>query len=135
MLTKSIVIAAVLLAPTWARADCLTQSQAKAKWPDEHLVWRSENKCWMPKRLAKDPRWHTPADRPLLPVGQIEAKAPTTGDEMEIYFPTLQAGNILDGYPLIYPQPWLAPDSMRNWPLLLDVDRIPFAAWDRRIGQ
>jgi hypothetical protein len=24
---------------------------------------------------------------------------------------------------------------MHDWPLILDIDRVPFGAWDRRIGQ
>jgi hypothetical protein len=31
------------------------------------------------------------------------------------------------------PVPWLQPEPMLKWPLLLDIDRTPFKAWDARI--
>ena len=46
------------------------------------------------------------------------------------------ADNMLETYPVvIWPQPWLTPDSIMNWPRLIDPDRVPFTAWNKRIGQ
>jgi hypothetical protein len=45
-------------------------------------------------------------------------------------------GNGLDAYPLlIWQQPWLVPTSITAWPLLLDIDRVPFTAWTKRVGE
>jgi len=56
--------------------------------------------------------------------------------DAEIYYPGLKPANRLNDYPvLIWPQPWLSPDSMLHWPQLVDIDRTPFVAWDKRIGQ
>jgi hypothetical protein len=54
----------------------------------------------------------------------------------EIYYPQMINGHWLDDYHiLVWPQPWLSPNSMLHWPVLLDIDRTPFVAWDRRVGQ
>jgi hypothetical protein len=42
--------------------------------------------------------------------------------------------NILEMTPLTMHQPWLTPQSILSWPLLLDVDRPSFREWDKRIG-
>jgi hypothetical protein len=56
--------------------------------------------------------------------------------DAEILFPELKRG--LFGFE---PEPvlswsvnWFAKASMLEWPLLIDIDRPPFVAWDRRIG-
>jgi hypothetical protein len=36
--------------------------------------------------------------------------------------------------PLTMKQPWLSPQSISGWPLLLDVDRRSFREWEKRIG-
>ena len=132
----AIMVAAVVFAPAWAHADCLTQSQARAKWPDEHLVWRTDNRCWMPKRLSADPRWREPSIK-VIPAGQIETEAtPEERQEPTILYPLVvyNQANILEELPLVMRQPWLSPEFMHEWPILIDIDR-PFRTWDKRIGQ
>jgi hypothetical protein len=43
--------------------------------------------------------------------------------------------NILEMIPLTMHQPWLSPQSILGWPLLLDVDRPSFREWDKRMGR
>jgi hypothetical protein len=133
-------MAALILAPTWAHADCLTLKEARDHWPDERLVWRTENHCWMPKRLSGNPHWRTPKLEPgpkVIPAGQIETKAtPEERQEPTILYPLVvyNQANILEEQPLVMRQPWLSPEFMHEWPILIDIDR-PFRAWDKRIGQ
>ena len=122
-----------------ASADCLTLKEARDHWPDERLVWRTENHCWMPKRLSGNPRWRTPKLEPgpkVMPAGQIETKAtPEERQEPTILYPLVvyNQANILEEQPLVMRQPWLSPEFMHEWPILIDIDR-PFRAWDRRVG-
>jgi hypothetical protein len=76
-----------------------------------------------PDNIAKDPQsW----------LDKIASNAPAA----EVYYPALIKHDLLDGYPtLIWRQPWLSPDSIMHWPPLMDIDRTPFVAWDKRIGQ
>jgi hypothetical protein len=54
----------------------------------------------------------------------------------EIFYPTMlfNKANILEMMPLTMKQPWLSPQSISGWPLLLDVDRPSFREWEKRIG-
>lgn len=44
----AIIAAAIALAssPALASPSCMTQSEARAKFPKEHLWWRGPNRCW-----------------------------------------------------------------------------------------
>jgi len=54
----------------------------------------------------------------------------------EFFYPSLIKGEMLATYPvLVWPQPWFDPDGMHNWPKLIDIDRTPFTAWSKRVGQ
>jgi hypothetical protein len=56
--------------------------------------------------------------------------------EPETVYPTMvfNKANILEMMPLTMKQPWLSPQSISGWPLLLDIDRPSFKEWDKRIG-
>src|SRR5262245_45821102 len=36
----------LLFLSTQANAQCLTKSEARAKWPKRHLYWHTEHHCW-----------------------------------------------------------------------------------------
>jgi hypothetical protein len=77
-----------------------------------------------------------PADVAVAPPPSELEKAAASAPVAEFYYPTLLHHNMLDDYHvLIWPQPWFNPDTMVHWPVLLDVDRTPFIAWNKRIGQ
>ena len=66
------------------------------------------------------------------PLEKAALRAPVA----EIYYPALVKADTMDSYPkLVWRQPWFNPDGMHNWPVLLDVDRVPFKTWDKRVGQ
>ena len=138
------ILLVVLLVSTCAHAKpCLTHAEARAKWPDQWLYWHTERKCWDRIRGShRDDFDEAPkpkseklaaeiAPKPVLSKPIEPAKA-----EPVIVFPLVEynKANILQQLPLMLPQPWLSPDYMHNWPLLLDIDRTPFKAWDKRIG-
>jgi len=122
---------------------CLTQEQAHKRWPDDHLVWRTPSRCWTnnrhqhefadpERRRPHPPPQPDPPDWKALPE-KVAADVGARGVRTEIYFPSLDHGNILASYPLMLPMPWLSPEPMIEWPLLLDIDRTPFKAWDARV--
>jgi hypothetical protein len=77
-------------------------------------------------------RHHVPTGHANNPsTEQAAAETP----KASIFFPTLAPGNILEGHRLIMRQPWLSQESIVHWPLLIDVDRVPFTAWNKRIGE
>jgi hypothetical protein len=67
---------------------------------------------------------------------QVTTTKERTLPEPEIFYPTMvfNKTNILEMMPLTVKQPWLSPQSILGWPLLLDVDRPSFREWDKRIG-
>ncbi len=70
------------------------------------------------------------------PPKQVTTTKEGTLRESEILYPTMvfNKANILEMPPLTMHRPWLSPQSMSNWPLLLDIDRPSFREWDKRIG-
>jgi hypothetical protein len=46
----------------------------------------------------------------------------------------LPASVVSEMMPLAMHQPWLSPQSILNWPLLLDVDQPSSREWEKRIG-
>jgi hypothetical protein len=127
-MTRLLLAALVLLSPTVdASAACLSHHDARRAFPHRHLYWHGANHCWdiSPSREpARDP----PRDPP--PKTMRDAAEPT------IIFPGVVFNriDILDQAPLLMPQPWLSPQNMSGWPLLWDIDRQPFTAWEKRVG-
>lgn len=70
---------------------------------------------------------------PVVPANMAGEGAPAA----EVYYPAMTVTDSgLNDYPvLVWRQPWLSPDSILYWPPLIDIDRTPFVAWDKRIGQ
>jgi hypothetical protein len=134
-------VAILLLLTMPSSAACLSHSDARAKWPDAHLFWHTDNRCWDKSRVssgdygapAKPVHQDTPPKKE--PPSWLERAGPQA-PEAAIYFPAMIKGNGLDAYPLlIWQQPWLVPISITAWPLLLDIDRMPFTAWTKRVGE
>ena len=141
---KRILAAAVVigLAPSaTVAAPCYTHSEARAKWPDQHIFWHTENRCWDTsprgaRHYDERPKMHLQ----IMPANVADASAlehaTPAAKSAEIFYPELIKGSGLDVYPiLVWPQNWLNPDGAHNWPKLIDIDRVPFLAWDKRIGQ
>lgn len=107
--------------------------------------WREVDgqRCWYEGRkvLPKgDLHWPFEAAPKLAPPAASPSWLERVSDQAppaEIYFlSTVNGRDALETYPaLTWQQPWLSPDTIMNWPLLLDIDRVPFATWDKRIGQ
>jgi hypothetical protein len=123
-------------------AACLSRADAQTKWPRSHLYWHTDNRCWDNSRAgtgdysapAKPVHQDDPPPK-KEPPSWLERAGPNA-PEAAIYFPAMVKGNGLDAYPLlIWQQPWLVPISITAWPLLLDIDRAPFTAWTKRIGE
>jgi hypothetical protein len=144
-----LIIAALLLAimstPSRA-ADAMIECRHQPG--DGSWGWRiiDGQKCWYQGRrvIAKEQlRWpHEAAPsakgqqaEPAAQPSWLERSA-ANAPPAQILFPVIHAGSILETYPLVvWPQPWFSSESVMRWPLLLDVDRVPFTAWSKRIGQ
>jgi hypothetical protein len=118
---------------------CLTKEEAKKLWPNE-LYWHTERHCWdHTKRTSGtyEERQPEPTQQAANIVPPLPKQVRTTKErEPEIVYPTMvfNKANILEVMPLTIHQPWLSPQSISSWPLLLDVDRPSFREWDKRIG-
>ena len=134
-----------LIAVTAATAKpCLTKEEAKKLWPNEWLYWHTERHCWdhikgtsgtydeRQPDSAQEAANIVPAPLPK----QVTTTKERTLPEPEIFYPMMvfNKTNILEMMPLTVKQPWLSPQSILGWPLLLDVDRPSFREWDKRIG-
>jgi len=131
------------LAPsTTVAAPCYTRMEARQQWPDAHLYWHTDARCWDrsprgAKHYDERPRLHLqimPANVAEAAPSALERAAPKAA-AAEILFPALQRTEMTTVYPLLFPVAWFDPRGMHDWPLLLDIDRVPFGAWDKRIGQ
>jgi hypothetical protein len=120
-------------------AACLSHADARANWPDAHLYWHTDNRCWDNSRRATSDYNAAPLHQDPPPKKEPPSwleRAGPQAPEAAIYFPAMIKGNGLDAYPLlIWQQPWLVPTSITAWPLLLDIDRVPFTAWTKRVGE
>jgi hypothetical protein len=134
-----ICLGGIVSNPAVASIECHHQPSDNGSWS-----WRviDGQKCWYQGRrvVPKDQlEWpSTKTSHPAQPPAQASwlERPAANAPPAQILFPSMIAGNMLDGYPsLTWHQPWLSPDTIMHWPLLLDVDRVPFTAWTRRIGQ
>jgi hypothetical protein len=130
-----------------ALAICLLSTPAMAiecrhQPGDGSWSWRiiDGDKCWYEGRrvIAKEQLHWAKQEQPKPPAEKsswLERASDKTAPA-EIYFPAMMRGNMLEAYqPLIWQQPWLTATSIMHWPLLLEVDRVPFTVWTKRIGQ
>jgi hypothetical protein len=124
---------------------CLTKEEAKKLWPNEWLYWRTERHCWDHIKGttsgAYDERQPEPSQQaanvvPAPLPKQVTTTKERTLREPEIVYPTMvfNKASVLEMMPLTMHQPWLSPQSISSWPLLLDLDRPSFRQWDKRIG-
>jgi hypothetical protein len=144
--TAAMVASFLLLAVTAATAKpCLTKDQARKLWPNEWLYWHTERHCWDHIKgtsgTYEEERQPEPTQQAANVVPAPLPKQVTTTKgrslpEPEIFYPTMvfNKANILEMMPLTMKQPWLSPQLISGWPLLLDVDRPSFREWEKRIG-
>jgi hypothetical protein len=137
-LTLFLVLAAPAIlsppAPAGA-APCLSHQAARDKYPDAHLYWHTDNRCWDDNRRgarhyddpdpvsqdAKPSKSHDAKSE--LPVDQATSRVHTT-----VYFPALE----VNAWPAAA-LPITAAD-MSRWPLLFDVDQpTKFERWRDRV--
>jgi hypothetical protein len=119
-----VVIAVWFLLTTQSHAaECLNKSEAHAKYHNSHIWWHGEERCW--------------DDNPRRKVEVSVEKASTETKEATVYFPEFRPG--LFGFavvmPLSWSHPWYSPRSIATWPPMIDVDRVPFTAWTKRVGE
>jgi hypothetical protein len=137
-----VAILLLLMAATAATSKpCLRKEEAKKLWPNEWLYWHTERHCWDHIKGTSgtyEERQPEPTQQAANIVPAPLPKQVTTTKEHgpEIVYPTMvfNKANILEVMPLTMHQPWLSPQSISSWPLLFDVDRPSFRAWDKRIG-
>lgn len=79
-IASSTVAIALLLAslPAFASPACMTQSEARAKFPTSHLWWHGPNRCWdaTPGRVQLSNRARARESKPAEPEPQAERNAP-----------------------------------------------------------
>ena len=94
---------------------CLTKEQARARWPKNHLWWRTTNRCWTNEKSRND--------NGLVQRSTVRHRNPPTPPvpvpRQSVLWPTLAStvATALDAA-------LLTPESSIAWPLLLDVDEI-----------
>lgn len=118
-----------------ADIDCLTQSQARAKYPGKWLYWHGPNRCWDDRNLRMAPNKYSVNRNPLqLGKPPVDASGNTVHHSGA---PIIPSKNIF--YPELMPGPgtedsMLQPDTMQTWPLVADFDSEPpqFLPWQQR---
>jgi hypothetical protein len=131
----------ILFGITPALSDtCLTRLEARHKWPNTHLFWHTDARCWdnRPKGADKyDERPQLKLVPPPVPnnvAGSPLEHASPTAPAATILYPEMVRGGDIAAYPfLVWRQPWLSPASIMEWPLLIDIDQKPFIAWNKRV--
>ena len=120
---------------------CLTKEEDSKLWPNEWLYWHTDRHCWdQIKGTNGTYEPETTEQATNIVAAPLPKRVTTTKErtlrEPEIFYPTMvfNKANILEMMPLTMHQPWLSPQSISSWPLLLDVDRPSFTEWDKRIG-
>lgn len=139
-----LIIIAISLSTTGLANPCLTHSEARQRWPDAHLYWHTDARCW--DNHARGANHYEPRPEviktapPKVPDNWASAPQPgkviAPDKKAEIFYPdVVKTEPELAWQPkLNWGQPWLTPASMVYWPQLIDIDRVPFIAWDKRIG-
>ena len=120
----------------------MSKQEAKHRWPKHHLYWHRADHCWDNRPYGTG----VEKDEKVVKVEKVGAAAtlpPITflnkkPENPEVYYPGLKSHSAF-GFgpvtPLTWRHPWFTPIPITDWPLLLDVDRVPFTAWEKRIGQ
>jgi len=141
----AMVASFLLVAVTAATAKpCLTKEEAGKLWPNEWLYWHTERHCWdhikgtsgTYEERQPEPTQQAANIVPAPLPKQVTTTKERSLPEPETVYPTMvfNKANILEMMPLTMKQPWLSPQSISGWPLLLDIDRPSFKEWDKRIG-
>ena len=140
---QRILAAAVVLslAPSaTVAASCYTRMEARQRWPDVHLYWHTDARCWdrSPRgaeHYDKRPTMHLQimpanvAEAPIDDVGTALAKASV--EHPTVLFPELEVNAWPDANARL---DLLSSSSVALWPLLIDIDAPRnFHPWRDRI--
>ena len=114
-----LVIAFSLIAPdVQASPECMTQQEARAKWPAKPIYWHGSNRCWNDQPLSSRRSTASPANTSdsvnkalALDLSAPRPKATRT----EVFYPSIIVNNSVStdlfiGVPLT------------DWPVLIDID-------------
>jgi hypothetical protein len=131
-------------------SDCMTESQARAKFPRSHLYWHGPDHCWDNNpsnqgRVAKT-NFPIPAPRPnqvvkLDGIGSpgelIDVRNPDDFNELDAQAPDQARSVVL--YPALIPGPGVDAAMLNPTPLtrgpFLDQDRVVrFEPWEKRFA-
>ena len=113
--------------------DCLTQTEARKKFPGQWLYYHGVNHCWDNVRKYAKPdrslKGVKTKPQPVFDAGgnEVQKGAPFIKPSLPaIYYPTLMTGG---GTVNSMMQSW----SMTTWPLVTDFDEepVPFLPWHR----
>ena len=128
------------LAPNVAAAvPCYTHSEAREKWPNSHIFWHTEARCWDThprgaEHYDKRPTMHLqimPANVADAPAEMVKALAKLPREPATVLFPELE----VNAWPYANARPeMLTAMPVTDWPLLIDID-VPrqFGPWRERI--
>jgi hypothetical protein len=136
---KLIVLAALLTASSSMATNnaCLTKSEARAKWPKDHLYWHGQDHCWdnkqrshYPRRKYEDPVMPSPVRRSMAQAEKPKVKFVNSNEYNEIDAMADQP------HPPPMPMDFPTVDMLRNgWPWLVDMDVVQeFGPWERRVN-
>jgi hypothetical protein len=94
----SILAVAVTIGPSLAYGSpaCMTESEARAKFPKAHLIWLGTNHCWTlgpgpahSRRLAAEP---VPSPRPVLAAAPVPTPRPVlTAEPVRSFRPEIDS--------------------------------------------
>src|SRR5712691_8474984 len=84
----AVIVVAIALAsassPAYSSPSCMTQSEARTKFPKEHLWWHGPNHCWdatpsrryFAQRIKKEPKQDAKAERDAAEEKKPDDKKP-----------------------------------------------------------
>ena len=110
-----------------ADPDCLTQSEARKKFPDQWLYYHGVRHCWdNVRKYAKPDRRAKGGKVKPTPVLDANGNDVQPAPRSSIYYPSVMSGGgTADSM--------LTPETMTTWPLVadFDVEPVPFLPWQR----
>jgi len=146
LLLAALVVIGMAFSTGAAAISCLSKSEAKHKWPDSHLYWHGENRCWDNRRhvdaalydsarrqLDKRPTVKSESDR--IGPNRTEMTNITIAPDEPVpppKRPTIIYPEVIKAYASSY---WLRPQLIHTWPRLIDTDvNAKFGPWLNRVS-
>src|SRR5689334_11823557 len=112
----SILAVAITIGPSLAYGSpaCMTESEARAKFPKVHLIWLGANHCWTFGAVSVHPR------RPVLAAEPVPSSGPVLAAE-----PMPSSGPVLAAEPMPSSRPVLAAEPVPSSRPVLAAEPVP----------